>query len=277
MGDLGVGVEMEMAIGIPPRVSIRPSGEVRRRPSSNHGPTNNGSGAGFQPSSMPTTTSNTTTTGPQTYPIQSRYTEEDNMILRTGEASRLRRRGALRLDYEHAQLFHATHTGGGMGGVWLPTPGEDGSAPSAPAPSGVGEGRRHRRATTVGTTARGGGEYSYILVCGGTIPSSPEPSPQAVKFNPSPLPLFPPTLSSQKPTYKTPQKASTTTGCGAIISMYTAPRPRVGVWAALSAGVSEAVVPMEKEYFEGVEDVLKGGIVKSACGCVKEGVGCRVW
>lgn len=108
-------------------------------------------------------------------------------------------------------------------------------------------------------------EMVYTLVCGAEtaerIVDDFEP------FKPSVLPLYPP---------QPPAKAKDTTrssGCGAVIHVRAAPRPRVGVWSAHGAA-SVAVVPLDASYFDAREAAK---IVRSKCGCISEGVGCSIW
>lgn len=55
--------------------------------------------------------------------------------------------------------------------------------------------------------------------------------------------------------------------------MHAAPRKRLGVWTAKNEATG-AVVGLDPGYFDRTA-VAK--IVRSACGCVREGVGCAVW
>jgi hypothetical protein len=55
--------------------------------------------------------------------------------------------------------------------------------------------------------------------------------------------------------------------------MDATPRLRQGTWTA-KGEASGAVIDMESSYFD-KESVAK--MVRNACGCVREGVGCAVW
>ena len=64
-----------------------------------------------------------------------------------------------------------------------------------------------------------------------------------------------------------------TNGCGAIIHTAAVPRKRCGVWMA-RFGSTDAVTEMDSRYFDRSVVVR---MMKSPCGCVREGVGCRLW
>lgn len=120
-------------------------------------------------------------------------------------------------------------------------------------------------------------EYWYTLVCGGYELDAEGEEAQAHDnsddnlWTPSILPLYPPTASSSA----TPQRrrTRTTNGCGALIHLGAAPRQRLSMWTAKSNATS-AVVAMDPMYFDS-SAVAK--IVRSSCGCVREGVGCAMW
>lgn len=114
---------------------------------------------------------------------------------------------------------------------------------------------------------------SFILLCGGELPpdsqdlashhtssNNNKPRRRPSAFCPSSPPQRPPRLRA-------------TNGCGTIIHISGIPRRRHGVWIARGAATSD-VVPMPTAYFD-CTAVAK--MMKSACGCVREGVGCSVW
>jgi hypothetical protein len=119
-------------------------------------------------------------------------------------------------------------------------------------------------------------DSSYVLFCGGRLcegdwyasPPSPPQSPnpparhRASAFRPQP----PVRRSSHT-------RARRTNGCGMLIHLNAQPRRRQGTWVACGAA-AETVVRMDPRYFERGAAVK---MIKSACGCVREGVGCRVW
>ena len=239
-------------------------------------------------------------------PMLPELTDADDAIVlsdlvRTGEASRLRRRGAMRFDHGHS---HG------------PGPGNPTNIPDAPRASSPGivlversnwdsdsdldtpvfaghspfgsssrTRRRHVRpsrrygpyssassSAAAGMTSglqpqEGKDDYTYTLVCGAELADCEADEIEA--FRPSILPLYPPSQTAS-----TSKKATKrTTGCGAAIHLHAAPRPRFQVWAARSAA-TESVVPMDACYFDTKEAAR---FSRSPCGCVKEGIGCAVW
>ncbi|KAL1743027.1 hypothetical protein HDZ31DRAFT_41873 [Schizophyllum fasciatum] len=182
-------------------------------------------------------------------------------LVRTGEHSRLRRRGAMRLD--HGLHAHAARPAAPADDIDEGTTG----GPSAD-PMHL---QRYplRRYSSVGPAD----EYRYKLYCNGcqkqdSSSAQPEwlersPSP----YEPSALPLYPttpPRSASRSPT------AAPSLSCGALVHVAAAPRKRMGVWTAKSEAV-DVVVPMDPEYFE-TSALAK--VIHSPCGCVRECVGC---
>ena len=122
---------------------------------------------------------------------------------------------------------------------------------------------------------------SYMLFCGGDLPDSDfdyehnhdydydhdhpaHPAPprrRASAFGPAPAPA------------RRGPKPRRTNGCGALVHTVALPRRRHGVWIARGTA-GPAVGPMDAEYFD-CKAVAK--MMQSACGCIREGVGCRVW
>lgn len=82
----------------------------------------------------------------------------------------------------------------------------------------------------------------------------------------SPLPQCSTVRSSYVPR-RPPRK---TNGCGAVIHVSAIPRRRCGVWMAKEGG-TDAVVGMDSSYFDR-SAVIR--MMKSTCGCVREGIGC---
>ncbi|KAF8165909.1 hypothetical protein B0H34DRAFT_671632 [Crassisporium funariophilum] len=198
-------------------------------------------------------------------------------LVRTGEASRLRRRGAMRIDHS---LSHRP-TSPNLVIVERPSWDSDYDQDSALALEGhlnrLSSSRYPRRqqrrsSRRYGPYAAGTSavqqdqpdEYVYSLVCGAAITNF-DPV-EAEPFKPSILPLYPPVPSSSQTTVEQ------STGCGAIIHMQAAPRSRVGIWTACSAASSD-VVPLDASYFDSWEAAK---FIRNSCGCIKEGVGCAV-
>ena len=201
-------------------------------------------------------------------------------LLRTGEASRLRRRGAMRIDHNAT-----TNTAGvptvtrNLVLVERPNWDSDVDFDISPQPdvhlgrtASLRYPRRRQRMWRYGPYNTGAPEQEesdeevvYTLVCGAETADCTVDDFEP--FKPSVLPLYPP---------PPPAKAKDTTrssGCGAVIHMRAAPRPRVGVWSAHGAA-SDAVVPLDASYFD-TREAAK--IVRSKCGCISEGVGCSIW
>ena len=206
-------------------------------------------------------------------------------LVRTGEASRLRRRGAMRID-------HAAREPGGPPPIQPPaSPGnhpparnmqnpetfpnvttfwrqdQDGAADEEYSPgSFTGEWPDTRDTQTDDLDYPDDLEQSssgFVLYCGAEQPVRPCLEPLHL---PSPLPVYP---------WRTPPPCTfpTSNGCGAIIHVSAIPRKRCGVWMARS-GSTDAVVEMDSQYFDRSVVVR---MMKSPCGCVREGVGCRFW
>ena len=118
-------------------------------------------------------------------------------------------------------------------------------------------------------------DSSYVLFCGGRLresdwyspPNLPRPLDTPTRFRASAFRSPPPT---RRPSFS---RARRTNGCGVLIHLNAQPRRRQGTWVACGAA-AETVVRMDARYFDCCAPVK---MIKSACGCVREGVGCRVW
>lgn len=211
-------------------------------------------------------------------------------LVRTGEASRLRRRGAMRIDHNHPH--HATAAGHILPGpprrsspsttlversTWDPD-----SDPDSPGFSNFWNSdphftlsRRHTRFSrrfgpySSGPSQQGTrDEFPYILVCGAEVSGCDNDDIEP--FKPSILPLFPP----PSPTYSTRQKTTKkSTGCGAIVHLHAGPRQRFRIWTARGSA-AEVVIPLNAVYFD-KKDAVR--FSRNPCGCVNEGVGCAMW
>ena len=212
------------------------------------------------------------------YPEQIEPTDADDSIVlsdlvRTGEASRLRRRGAMRLDHN---LLSAQRNEGGRvtpptvvvarTPSWIEPPSDDdestqaweqGYDPSSPRPQGR-------------TVVPGPETCGYTLYCGGEETSSSfvQQAPVYVRL---PLPSYPPTSDSGLRRRDDPLRK--TNGCGAVVHLRASRRDGSSVWVGKDEATS-AVVPMDASYFER-RTVVR--MIRSACGCVREGVGCAIW
>lgn len=231
-------------------------------------------------------------------------------LIRTGEQSRLRRRGAMRLD-------HAT--GGGarpLSGTTLPPPiplpasapppsrappagiftrpatppwlipyppgeeelGSNGDwnwavdedeGPPGPGPA-TGEEQRRAGAESDDT------EQSYILYCGGEETGShSDYESGSGPYDPSPLPWGSSYTPAHRDACQSARHSSSsrkTNGCGAVVHVRAFPQKPRGVWVGKEEA-TDAVVGMDSTYFE---HTVVARMMKSACGCVREGIGCAV-
>ena len=211
-------------------------------------------------------------------------------LVRTGEASRLRRRGAMRIDHSaFTSTSSRPYTTMRPASPAMPiTDRRSWDSEYDPDSRRVLEGfhlfrnpmsrfsqirppssRRHglHDATAYLHLRDQPDEYVYTLVCGAKIMNF-DLDDEVEPFKPSILPLYPPVASSSKK-----RIMDRSTGCGTIVHMDAVPRPRVGMWTARSAAPG-SVITLEASYFDARE---ASKFARSACGCVKEGVGCAVW
>ncbi|EIW61420.1 uncharacterized protein TRAVEDRAFT_162573 [Trametes versicolor FP-101664 SS1] len=222
-------------------------------------------------------------------------------LVRTGEASRLRRRGAMRLDH------------GPTAPTRVPIPSASTAGPSSYAPSArpiIIEPSR-TPSPELNPDDNGGDEYtytagpawrgvdafpsrdsgraegvqtveilseniqagqSYILYCGGedAALSDDEEDERPPPFQPSLFPIMPPAGGrSSRPQRKSIRK---TNGCGALVHVRAYPQRPRGVWMAKEEA-SETVVGLDAQY---CDHSSMDKMLKSACGCIREGIGCSV-
>ena len=217
-------------------------------------------------------------------------------LLRTGEASRLRRRGAMRIDHTNHN-HHTTSAGHVLPGPPRLSPpnfvliersnsdsDSDLDSPSFTSysnfdpPSTNRPGRRHLRSSrrfgpysSPGLGQQPKDEYPYSLLCGSEA-STCDDEDQQEPFVPSVLPLYPPPMSSLSPS-KRQRQTKKSTGCGSLVHLHAAPKSRFRMWTAKSSA-AESVLPLDGEYFDEKE---ASRFTTSPCGCVSEGVGCAIW
>ncbi|KAI0076935.1 hypothetical protein K474DRAFT_1698048, partial [Panus rudis PR-1116 ss-1] len=212
-------------------------------------------------------------------------------LVRTGEASRLRRRGAMRIDHASRSAVVSNPPLPPPRPIITMTP----SRPSTPPwitsePSGEDEYtysnedfREYNPADESGDTSaaaaamedirRDGAaghtdsEEAFMLFCGGPMRSL-DSDEDARSFEPSVLPNFPSKASSST----TPRSHSTKNGCGALVHMQAFPQKPRGVWVGKEEA-TEVVVGLDASYFE---RSVVAKMLKSACGCIREGIGCAV-
>jgi len=119
-------------------------------------------------------------------------------------------------------------------------------------------------------------DFSYVLFCGGRLRESEwynHSDAQRTSEPPAPAryraSAFRPPPATRRPSHV---RARRTNGCGVLIHLNAEPRRRQGTWVACGAA-AETVVRMDTRYFDRYASVK---MIRSACGCVREGVGCRV-
>lgn len=230
-------------------------------------------------------------------------------LVRTGEASRLRRRGAMRIDHAGIPPRPAPSV---IPTIPEPRPSTWGRVPDgwrAPTPpwsttdpngledeyiNPTGEWRDYAEdsrpnisfgdpsgGVTIQTDEASRNNNSnapedegpFVLYCGGEEEEQPEFVPSSTgPFEPSLFPLFRSSPASQS-TRATTQTTRKTNGCGAIVHMRAFPQRSRGVWVGKEEA-SEVVVGLDASYFER-SVVVK--MMRSSCGCIREGIGCAVW
>ena len=200
-------------------------------------------------------------------------------LVRTGEASRLRRRGAMRIDHgapytvttSQANIadrlnwdsYFDTDSQTALEGHFIRNPLSRLSRfrPHSSRRHGPHDSSAHTHLRDQPD------EFVYTLHCGSKV-NNFDLDDKIEPFKPSILPLYPPLpISSSK------KSMDRLTGCGTIVHMHAAPRVRVGMWTTHSAAPS-SVITLEASYFDARE---AAEFTQSDCGCVKEGVGCAIW
>ena len=240
---------------------------------------------------------------PRSHSIPVPTDADDSIVLsdlvRQGEASRLRRRGAMRLDHGPMGLQPTPPTRDTADvppSIAVGTPPwesepyqESEDAPVVARNTVIERERGYRSAYGYGSgraRARGepcedNDEYGYTLFCGSEDADAEmdidlQKHWHTTAYRPSVLPLYPPSSWSPPPSTsrRSRPRRVTGNGCGALLHMHASPRRRLGVWQARNEASSGAVIGLDASYFDRAA-VAK--IVRSACGCVREGVGCAVW
>jgi hypothetical protein len=238
-------------------------------------------------------------TPPRSHSIPVPTDADDSIVLsdlvRQGEASRLRRRGAMRLEHGLMNPQPTAPTPDSTENpvsvvvgspTWESEPEPD-DGPVFARNTNVERDRGYR--VTYGSISgrvRGradacedGDEFGYTLFCGGEELEEDmdvdehESHWSTSPYEPSPLPLYPPAQSCTAASSSRPRPRPVS-GCGALLHMHASPRRRLGVWTAKNEASSGAVVGLDASYFDRAA-VAK--IVRSACGCIRDGVGCAVW
>jgi hypothetical protein len=200
-------------------------------------------------------------------------------LVRTGEASRLRRRGALRLDHGHTSHIAQQPRSSSPPVVVVGLPTRESFEDDTQGGLGLFRDRSLRYARSQPRSRRiaeDAEQKIYTLFCGGSVSDSDsddtkvQPSSTAAPYEPSPLPLYPPITPT--PT-RSPRRQKKSNGCGALLHLNATPRQRQRTWAA-RGDASAAVVYVESYHFDKVS-ITK--IERNSCGCLREGVACAVW
>ncbi|KAG5650938.1 hypothetical protein H0H81_010475 [Sphagnurus paluster] len=193
-------------------------------------------------------------------------------LVRTGEASRLRRRGAMRIEHQPHPVPAVV--------LVSPPPAWDDSdsdeqqqTQGAPVPAPPPMRRRVRgaRRPVIEDEQL---DYVYTLFCGGGD-SADAGDYTSTPFTPSILPVYP-TTKHTPPRRTTTNTTTSSSGCGALLHIAAAPRfsPHSRTWTARTrAPPGTALVPLDASYFATPTTVREQ---RSACGCVREGVGCAL-
>ncbi|KZT70258.1 hypothetical protein DAEQUDRAFT_725529 [Daedalea quercina L-15889] len=223
-------------------------------------------------------------------------------LVRTGEASRLRRRGAMRIDHGQSggprpspssSAFPPTvrdpvRPSGGSRFIVEPSMWAPPSQTWAPPDPSVedeafsggewnewaGDDREGAGGVQLDEGRADGAqdddEEGFVLFCGGEDNSvSSLASTSGTPYRPS---LFPVSSASSPPTRGAERAARRTNGCGALVHMRAFPQGPRGVWVG-KREASDAVVGLEADYFE---SSVVAKMMKSACGCIREGIACAV-
>ncbi|KDQ20779.1 hypothetical protein BOTBODRAFT_318410 [Botryobasidium botryosum FD-172 SS1] len=189
---------------------------------------------------------------------------EELALVRTANASRLRRRGAIRIESD------------GHGGVGL----SPSYSPYAHVPPPMLSERRrtvHAHADDVDGREE---VATFELYCGGPVArdinppsiqvqspysaSTPYSTPKRRYVNPLPQPL-----PDSTPHHSIVPR---TNGCGALVHISAVPSSKPGHWVAPISGATEDIAVLDGMYYDGRE-----WLGKSPCGCVTEAAGCLTW
>ncbi|TEB32176.1 hypothetical protein FA13DRAFT_288106 [Coprinellus micaceus] len=179
-------------------------------------------------------------------------------LVRSGEASRLRRRGALRLDRNSLASGHAHHRRLSFESDFESDDGSWTSRPHTRWLSGVSE---HSQESE--------DDAEYVLVCGAEVEG--QGSDCYGPYEPSILPIDP-SRRPRRQSYTRP-----TNGCGTFVHLSASPsincRRGPGKTYIARGPATDSVVHLDPEYFDAFPGVK---FERNSCGCVKEGVGCAV-
>jgi hypothetical protein len=201
-------------------------------------------------------------------------------LVRTGEASRLRRRGAIALNRDGHNRLRSGRGGrqrpqrepswGGARSDWNDDRDAWGEGPHWQDrglddaawgwPRTADEEEDDKDKPFLGY---------FNLYCGGKEDHIPS-TWTSKSFEPSILPLD----SLSKSTPKQPSRPRTN-GCGALLTTHATLSPHGHVWNSIVAS-SPVVVPLDAEFFDNLPK-FPLDVRMTRCGCRKEGIGCAVW
>ncbi|KAH9833853.1 uncharacterized protein C8Q71DRAFT_813822 [Rhodofomes roseus] len=219
-------------------------------------------------------------------------------LVRTGEASRLRRRGAMRIDHGQSSAPRPSPPSNALpppvrpsGGsrfvvepaMWGPSQGWGPSDASVEDELFNGGEWREWAGDDRGEDAGGAqldegradgaqddDEEGFVLFCGGEdINASSIASSSGTPYRPS---LFPVSSAGSPSTRGAERTTRRTNGCGVLVHMRAFPQGPRGLWVGKQEA-SDVVVGLEADYFE---SSVVAKMMKSACGCVREGIACAI-
>lgn len=232
-------------------------------------------------------------------------------LVRTGEASRLRRRGAMRLDHNPGEGRRPPppplDPPGGSAGpssyappvrpiiiepsrTPSPEPGADeytysagpvwrdweGGGGGLGRPPLQGRGVEGMQAVEILSETNQAGQ-AYALYCGGEDACGRDDDEEEPprRFEPSLFPDLstPSSLGSPSSAQSKSMRKTKTNGCGALVHVRAYPQRPRGVWMA-KEDAAETVVGLDPAY---CDHPAMDKMLKSACGCIREGIGCSVW
>lgn len=195
---------------------------------------------------------------------------DSEFLVRTAQASRLRRRGAIRIENRQR---------GDVATPALPPPRRRQVEIDEDYDDDEDE-RRLPRPTLPFMLTRSvvpadfNGER-YRLYCGGVPKRSRQTAPTRWTREepawPSPFPSL-----DRKTSRKSSRPGPASTGCGELVCLSACASERIGVWLSDAPKQPTNVARMDEDYVDrGPGNVIKTG--KSNCGCDHEGIGCRNW
>ncbi|KIY52376.1 hypothetical protein FISHEDRAFT_55894 [Fistulina hepatica ATCC 64428] len=175
-------------------------------------------------------------------------------LVQRGEASRLRRRGAMRLEHTYG-----THAAPQTYPLLVVDSYDSQSDPTQP-------GRLSRVQKN---------EPTYVLFCGGhEDDDGPLLHQSSTPYKPSILPLFPDDDAPTHFPYTKPlgPQQQLTNGCGAVVHLRASPKDKMDMWVAKTSP-SDIVAPLDCEFPADATSSTRA-LVTSPCGCVREAIAC---